>query len=238
MADSIRGDGLFEADAALAALAGDAERLERARNRFSGSPASHRFRLSGTTTRSQSPNPPNEEQERYNERKWKIILDREASLPVSQFNAQRSEGYDRLLKPEPGSSFRSDEGFYQIAGDTIRDRWIEQGIWSDKWTDRVTTGEWKHEEPPESESESETDPEAEGNGNAVLSIFARPTAAGEPKRRRPKSDEALRLIKERRLVRERQREATRPFHQFVCVPDVERARTDAERTRACPLRLG
>lgn len=37
----------------------------------------------------------------------------------------------------------------------------------------------------------------------------------EPKPRRPKSTEELQRIVERRPLREREREASRPFHQFI-----------------------
>ncbi|KAI1655127.1 hypothetical protein F4813DRAFT_398672 [Daldinia decipiens] len=74
---------------------------------------------------------------------------------------------------------------------------------------------WKHEIPLkiESESESESETDSEAQGDVLLSRSAR--TIGGVKRRRPKSDEELRLIANRRLMRERGREASRPFHQFI-----------------------
>lgn len=55
------------------------------------SPPSYRSQLSGSTTRSQSPNPPSQEQQRREERQVQLLLDHEASLPRHQFKAQVSE---------------------------------------------------------------------------------------------------------------------------------------------------
>jgi hypothetical protein len=68
------------------------------------------------------------------------------------------------------------------------------------------------EEPLEVEFESGSETNSEAQGNATLFLVSGKT--GEAKPRRPKSDEELRLIAERRAIREREREASRPFYRF------------------------
>ncbi len=106
--------------------------------------------------------------------------------------------------------------FHTLAEKHVKERWIEQGIWNNRWNRPVTWngrpgGKWKHEEPLEPEFESETDSEAEVE--APISRLSPPGAEAKP--RRPKSDEELRRVAERRPIREREREASRPFPQFV-----------------------
>ncbi|KAK4134989.1 hypothetical protein BT67DRAFT_367579, partial [Trichocladium antarcticum] len=55
-----------------------------------------RSQPSGTTTLSQSPNPPSEMQQRRDESKWRLRLEHQASLPHYQFNVQSTEELDRL----------------------------------------------------------------------------------------------------------------------------------------------
>ncbi|KAJ9316149.1 hypothetical protein DTO271D3_3725 [Paecilomyces variotii] len=236
MANTVRGDGVLLADAALAALAEDPERLDRARKRFSHSLPPYRSQSSGTTTRSQSPNPPSEEQQRCEKRKWQLIREREASLPRYQFDDQRHEEEQRILiaqADECGScTIRSDEYWLpdsntaELARETVKRRWVEQGIWNDKWKDMNPwkddrpSGPWKHEQPLELKSEWET--ELEGEGNASLFPFSRNTR--EAKSGRLRSDKELSLIAQRWAIREREREASRPFYQFVYQVSKERER--------------
>jgi hypothetical protein len=109
--------------------------------------------------------------------------------------------------------------YYTMAKENVKERWVEQGIWNNKWNE-MASGRWKHEEPLEPESESETDSEAP----TPLFSFQR------PKRRRPKSDEEKRRTAERRAVRERERKASRPYHQFVYQISKERERMQDEST--------
>ncbi|KAF2188142.1 hypothetical protein K469DRAFT_724733 [Zopfia rhizophila CBS 207.26] len=94
---------------------------------------------------------------------------------------------------------------YQLAYENVKKRWVEQGIWNDKWN-KTASGRWKHEEPLELESESETDTEAGPQSD-------------EEKRRR---------IAERRVTLEREREASRPFYQSVYQVSKERERIQYE----------
>ncbi|KAG9232395.1 hypothetical protein BJ875DRAFT_544592 [Amylocarpus encephaloides] len=63
------------------------------------------------------------------------------------------------------------------------------------------------------------------NRSTPLSSFVRKP---QPKPRRPKSDDEKRQITERRVVREREREASRPYHQFVYQISKERERIQEE----------
>jgi len=112
------------------------------------------------------------------------------------------------------------------ACETVKKRWIEQGIWNNKWNE-MADGRWKHEEPLELESRSETDTDAESPPRP-LSIFGIPQKQQQPKPRQPKSDVEKRRIAEQRVVREREREASCPYHQFVYQISKERARIQEE----------
>jgi hypothetical protein len=78
-ANTLRGDGLARAQRALAGLEGDPQRLDRTRVWFDDSLPPYTSDRSGTTTRSQSPNPPSEEQQRYQERRVQLGRERRAS---------------------------------------------------------------------------------------------------------------------------------------------------------------
>jgi hypothetical protein len=91
----------------------------------------------------------------------------------------------------------------------------------------MADGRWKHEEPLELESRSETDTDAESLPRP-LSIFGIPQKQLQPKPRQPKSDVEKRRIAEQRVVQEREREASRPYHQFVYQISKERARIQEE----------
>lgn len=71
----------------------------------------------------------------------------------------------------------------------------------------------------------ETDSEA-GPPPPLFSFSPKP----QPKPRRAKSDDEKRRIVERRVIREREREASRPYHQFVYQISKERERIQEEST--------
>lgn len=108
-----------------------------------------------------------------------------------------------------------------LAREEVKKQWIEQGIWNDKWKNPRAKWRWKHEEPLELESESETDPEFDYHD-----LLAPNFEFG--KRKRPKSAEQLREIVERRRIRERDRELSRPYYQFIYQVSKERERLQAE----------
>lgn len=74
---------------------------------------------------------------------------------------------------------------------------MEQGIWRIEW-DRVPTSSWKHEVPIEADCDLKS-----------VDIVDR---LGFPQAR---SDEEAQQFAEQRVVLMRQREASRPFHQFI-----------------------
>ncbi|KAI9861236.1 MAG: hypothetical protein M1813_005409 [Trichoglossum hirsutum] len=199
--DALRGDGLARAQRALAGLEGDPQRLDRVRIRFDDSPLPYTSDRSGTTTLSQSPNPPSEEQRRRQERRVQLGLEADASKPHKQFSHQIDEEEKRVFEASLNGTHRIPVGSdpHTIASENVKKFWVEQGIWNNKWN-QFAYGRWKHEEPPKLESESETDSEA-GLSPPIFSIFPK----SQPKPRKPKSDDEKRRIAERRVIRERER---------------------------------
>ena len=242
IADSIRGDRLMRAHRALYGLEMDPLALDRARSRFSQPPPSYKSHQSGTTTRSASPEPSiNEQQRRKREderfhRRGKLMDDRAASFPLEQFLVQVKEETRRIWHANPRNNGVSEryipsEGEEESeAIETIKKRWVEQGIWKDEWNEMAAGRymyvgrRWKHEDQLELESESETDTEAEPSPLRSLFVIQKP----QSRPRRSKSDDEMRRITERRVVREREREASRPYHQFIYQISKERERVKQE----------
>ncbi|KAI3325937.1 hypothetical protein HD806DRAFT_428542 [Xylariaceae sp. AK1471] len=224
MADTIRGYGLSRVEAALAALAGDPEGLDRARTRFSDPPPSYISHLSHNSTRSQSPNAPNEEQRYREEQEWKLKIDRAASFPSAQLSVQVHEE-ERIIeaaanrtRPVPVGTIYND-----LAYKNVRKSWVEQGIWNNKWNE-MAQGLWKHEEPLEPSSPFETDEETATKSNLFSSLLN--NVASKP--RRPKNDDEAQRTAEQRIVRHRECEASRPFYQFIYQISKERDRIQEE----------
>jgi hypothetical protein len=109
-----------------------------------------------------------------------------------------------------------------MAYKNLKKLWVEQGIWNNKWGP-LAYGLWKHEEPLQPGSESDMDSEAEPPPPRIFF-----SSEPQPKPRRPKSDREKRWIAERRVIREREREASRPYHQFVHQISKERERIQQE----------
>lgn len=216
MADSIRGDGLLRADSALAALLDDPQRLDRARSRFSNSPPSYRSHQSGTPTRSASPDPLNDEELRREEHKFRLEQEYCSSYPYDQFKAHTREEREQIREGLKNGTRRVPIGidFVTLSKEIVKKRWIEQGIWNEDWSD-AHPWRWRHEEPlkPGSESRSESEAEAEAKASNPFSIFS--TKSAEREERRPRTNQETRRTEERRAVREHEREASRPLHQFV-----------------------
>ena len=205
MADSIRGDGLSRAQRALTELERNPVRLHGARRRFNDSPPPYTSGRSGTTTRSVSPGAPSERQRRREQRRMQLAEEYEASRPYNQFSAHVDEERKRIWnmntrsnRPETPPGF----DFLEQARETVKRRWVKQGIWNNNWTE-FAYGNWKHEEPLFSESES-TDNSESRTSTALFSF---------PKQ--PKTDDNKRWNADRQVAQEREREASRPFHQFV-----------------------
>jgi hypothetical protein len=188
--------------------------LDRARMRFSQSPPAYVSNPSGTTTRSTSPVLQSELDQSRLQRQTQLETERQASLPYEQFSYERGQERTRLFEAHRKriQSLPPGEDVDTIARNNVKDHWIERGIWNNKWND-MADGLWKHEEPLELESESETDTEVDSPPRP--SLFGMTQQQQQPKPRSLKSDYERRQIAERRVVRERQREASRPYHQFV-----------------------
>ncbi|KAG8159963.1 hypothetical protein KVR01_010600 [Diaporthe batatas] len=229
-AESVRGEGLFQAHRALAALAEDPDQFDQDRERrFSEGPPSCRSR-SGTTTRTASPAPANEELDDYNARVSKLYHDWHASSTIGQFEAQRREECQRIERAgEHVGVGNSPDG---VAADRVRERWVEQGIWNPRWYEEnvrrfgdkvqnvpLMDPRWLHEVPFDEEEDDDDDlcPPEEFRFGA--------------KRKRQKTDEEARQSAERRAERLRKRELSRPVHQFNYQVSRERDRLLEEISR-------
>ncbi|KAI0908570.1 hypothetical protein F4823DRAFT_639970 [Ustulina deusta] len=233
MADAIRGNGLFIAHNSLAALVEDPQLLDNMRRRFSESPPSYRSRESGTTTRSQSSNAPSSEAPSRGTREIELHIEHSASFPSAQFPVQIREECRQLYKERylhevPHRFWEPSPALEASATEIVKKRWIEQGIWKDDWNNgNKPRGRWKHEEPLQSEPGSETDSGGEGQANPFASNPFAPKRK-EPPAKRQKAKLDARQIAERRAVLEREREASRPYHQFLWQVSRERERIQEE----------
>lgn len=228
MANTITANGLFRADRALSALAQDPERLRHARGRFSESPPSYRSQPSGSATRSQSSNAPSEDARRREQRPLQLEREHDAPDPYHQYLAQTHEEEDRIVEAVRNRTRRIPPpvNLQARADMNVRKRWVEQGIWKDRWKETMVGARWKHEAPLElgsrSDSESESDSQANSERGPQASPFAHPRPSTVQKQRRPKSDRKQRRTAERLALRMRDHEASRPFYQFVYQVSKER----------------
>ena len=231
MADTIRGDGLVRTDRALAALVEDPAELRQARVRFSKPPPSYTSQQSHNSTRSQSPDPPSKEQQRREELKWRLKEEYWASYPSNQFETQVSQERDRIFEANKNRTCRVPVGtdFYELAEENVKNRWVEQNIWNEKWGNENPFnngrpwGRWKHEEllEPESKSEAGTEPNA-------VSLFTSSPKRRHAVSRRSKAGKKPAHIADRQPFRKREHDASRPFYQFFDQVSRERERIQDE----------
>jgi hypothetical protein len=195
--------------------------LDRARTRFSQSPPAYVSSQSGTPTRSASP--VSEFDQFWEQRRTQLEIERQASLPYEQFDYETSQEMKWLFEAHQKriQSLPPGKDVSEIANKNVKARWIEQGIWNEKWND-VALGLWKHEEPLEPESESEMDTKVDPPPRP--SLFDMTRQQPQPKPRLPKSDFERRQIAERRVVKEQQRESSRPYQQLIYQVSMERER--------------
>jgi hypothetical protein len=127
---------------ALDRLEADPLGLDRARMRFSQSPPPYTSNPSGTTTRSASPDTRSDESRRRERRRYQLIEERAASLPQEQFEAEVEEERKRIWYADPRTRMRTyrsiDRTFEEDARETVKKRWIEQGIWKNKASGRTS----------------------------------------------------------------------------------------------------
>jgi hypothetical protein len=182
---------VFRVDRILQTLVDDPHRLDLERKRYNISPPCT-YSEAGTTTDYQTPDTPPGGWDRY----CRLEMERRSSRPFQQFRNQ-------IRDDETDCSI-------EVACEERKKRWVEQGIWNDRWngpnkwgwkTEELVSG-WKHEEP---ELETETE-------ETTLQ----------------RSDEEKLRAAERRATRKREREASRPFHQFVYQVSKERERIQVE----------
>ncbi|KAL8725831.1 MAG: hypothetical protein Q9166_007118 [cf. Caloplaca sp. 2 TL-2023] len=216
MADSIGGNGLIQAERALATLVEHPERLNRARWRFSASPPSYTSPPPEDTT--EPPTPGDPDARRVEQAEQREIAKHEASKPYNQIGAQEMELRERINKEERLGIHRvpNFKPYDEYTFEAIKRSWEEQGIWNKRW-DRTpfckrVFWRWKHEEPLESGCESDSDADAEDD--SAYQLFSR-TIPSKRKRKAPLSDE-------QRARLEHDREASRPIHQFLWQMSKER----------------
>ncbi|KAI4862366.1 hypothetical protein F4820DRAFT_463678 [Hypoxylon rubiginosum] len=192
---NVNGHGVTNADWALEDLVKHPEKLEHDRARFDRSPSQNMEYPSGTTTKYGSPEPRSEELEkRYQE----IVRERDASRPREQLNNQSRKEQEvvleaiinRTLDIPPGTKIST------VARANVKARWVEQGIWNDKWN-TMADGCWKHE------IDDLPEPETEGSTAGGKKISKRKKKKSVAQATRPPTKE------------ERERQASRPFHQFI-----------------------
>lgn len=203
----------MRAEAALAALAEHPERLDRERLRFSDSPPSYTSHQSHNSTLSNSPNvyPENLMRDEMQEER-----DRYASTARGQMDAQQIEETKRIIRRLEDGTHRLPQGvpYDEHAFNIVRSRWERQGIWRKRWKDEFGIDRWRHEEPLDLSSMSVSESDGQPDAGYGPSVLLRPTDT-KPKQPRILTDEefAKRMSYHNRLRRDR--EASRPFHQFL-----------------------
>ncbi|KAM3086157.1 hypothetical protein ACMFMG_000293 [Clarireedia jacksonii] len=146
----------------------------------------------------------------------KLCCDRDASTPFNQFQAQVEEEKHRIMEIQedeksvsrtkidsgqlPSGTSKDYLDYEKQAVETIRDHWIKQGIWDDKWTKDLyfIKAKWKHEEPLKSPLEFHTS--ADEKSGCFTNLFHR----SKPQAKESTRDQKI----------SRDREASRPSAQF------------------------
>ena len=162
MAQSIR-DGFRELDSALARISKEPRHLEDSRARFDRTPspiASPKLE-SGTTTEPDSPVSDADIQETWDREKIsKFINTHYVSCPEKQFQDLVNDEKVYLRMSDYRTAWVGEEemrmtAMYDVENDakakeTIKQQWIEQGIWRHEWSrteDYPIDAPWEHEIP-------------------------------------------------------------------------------------------
>lgn len=133
------------------------------------------------------------------QRRAQLEKDFDASLPNEQFADQVIEERTKLWDADLnwdrerirwGNRFK----FYKEASEIVKNCWVEQGIWNEKWTNHPE-GPWKHELPLIEESETDYE-------RLRLFSFDKP----KPE----KTDEKRQMAEQQEI----DRQASRPYQQF------------------------
>ncbi|KKZ66657.1 hypothetical protein EMCG_00220 [[Emmonsia] crescens] len=191
---------------ALQRLQDNPELLARERSQLNDPPPPY---ASGETTQPPSPARPLPEADRL----WQLKRRREErlnSMPGCQFTYQRRLEEKRLIEQnmrwfagrKETLPFNMKLNYTTNAENNVTNRWIEQGIWNDKWLPRAWGARWKHEESPEPEFEP-----APGEPDSEPILYSGP----RPDPPKPR----LKIVsQERRAAHERETMASRPYYQF------------------------
>lgn len=224
--DTIRGDGLWKAHGALATLASDSAQLDRERQRFDHTPSPVPSKSPGTSTLTNSPNAPTKEERIREKRRKQMHRNWNATIPERQFRAQVDvESLRMFHAANPEHKFLDKihaVAYADKARKIVKKRWVEQGIWNRHFNWNAWGADWKHTEPLEPETDSEADSEANSPSTPPLCLNPKHTRR-EPTSRNEKLLAAARqIVQESEIMREREREASRPYHQFVYQVSKER----------------
>ncbi|KAL9015613.1 MAG: hypothetical protein Q9185_006996 [Variospora sp. 1 TL-2023] len=223
MTETIVDSSLSRAELALTRLAEDPDRLDLARRRFSASPPSFTSSKGPDSTLTNSPDA--EVGPHVSGVTQKDILENQRGLsrPRPQFDAQQFAERARLLELDNRGALLAPIDYAHHSYEVVKRRWQEQGIWCDEWnckTGYYNFGHtWMHEEPVP--PDSGFDAIAEGEDEHACDLFGvhRP-----PKRR------GSELTPGQQETKERNREKSRPIHQFLWQLARERDRISGEPT--------
>ncbi|KAL8817529.1 MAG: hypothetical protein Q9223_003649, partial [Gallowayella weberi] len=210
MAKSIKVNGSHDVDTVLTSLVDNSGRLDRARRRFSQSPPFRKSPSPGSTL-SHTSNPPTPGAIRRDQELQESSR-REYSNPDEQLTAQAAAERRWIL--EAFDARRIDiptrVDFDRLGERIIKKRWREQGIWNDRWEKQWARYEWrwKHQEPLQDGSENEVQSEPSPH-NVFDDLYSQSTSESDV------HDLTLPLTAEQQIQRERDREASRPIHQFL-----------------------
>ncbi|KAI1414395.1 hypothetical protein F5Y13DRAFT_188052 [Hypoxylon sp. FL1857] len=212
MADTTGGDdGLIQLASSSKALVHDAVSMAR---------SSDTQKMTQTTDLETQDGESLDKELSLDKRFFEIKFGRLASFPRAQFEVQRREERDVI---EQGVIHGTIEvpnhvELWIIAGDNVKNRWIEQGIWNDKWKS-MADGPWKHEEPLESESEWKANTNKEPDPGTWDPLTEDGRRTGQSR-----SKTALR----RKVTKASERDTSRPFRQFEYQVSKARERIEHE----------
>ncbi|KAI0439399.1 hypothetical protein F4803DRAFT_568535 [Xylaria telfairii] len=200
---------------ALQSLANNPQKLDRARSRFIGSPPLFVSSPSGTTTEWPTPGQPDEEQRWLSQRRFQLEMEYRASFPSSQFEAQVDEEWNKAMREDemdPRFIVLGQIKYGAQAKERVKKRWVEQGIWNENWKEHCgMVWRWKHEEPLEAEADLYTEPKT-ANANLYSSSPIMESSGLETGEKA--EGEKIQQIERAQTIKEREREASRPLHQF------------------------
>ncbi|KAI2704764.1 hypothetical protein CBS147332_7418 [Penicillium roqueforti] len=211
--------GLATIHIALDNLVKNPRRLDIERSRFDRD-VSYISHYSRNSTASLSPYSPSkmaeyERQQRRDREKWQLKKDHDASRPNQQFDDQIYELEARIIEGIEKRTLDVPNGvnFNNLAYETVKDSWREQGIWNEKWQN-MPSEQWMHEES----SEIAPVPETDGGAKIHLGLFS------SSQENAISTGKNIQQGDERQVKQKPGDEPSRPFHQFIHQISKERER--------------